>query len=230
MKNLVVFFIILLFNGGALARTSSRYVENAKAQLHQNLHGAYLQEVMALLGECNYLSSQRECLNFVGDWVTLKTSAGEACYPYTMCGYYQCMEERYQCSRVGFPYLNRLAYPACKYYERNIQRGHFTRAGVEWVYQVMVCLQKKLFEECEVKGSCPAEQEDRQSTCGHITEITLDHHLSCYLDSGVGVCHLPFKDKMGIWRTLSKFLTPREIEEAYKIIFHCIKPWLDGPY
>jgi len=90
----------------------------------------------------------------------------------------------------------------------------------------MVCLQKGLIDECEVKGNCQQTTDllERKKTCEHITEFTLAYHPGCYINSGVGICKLPLKDKHSIWKTVSPFLTERERQEAYKVIFHCLKP------
>jgi hypothetical protein len=137
------------------------------------------------------------------------------------------MEEKYQCESVGVNYFTKLAHPTCNAYVKNINEGIFTKAGVEWIYTVMVCLQKGLIDECEVKGNCPtsSDKKEQEKTCNHITEFTLAYHPGCYINSGVGVCKLPMKDKLNIWKTVGPYLTARERQEAYKVVFQCYNPF-----
>ena len=84
----------------------------------------------------------------------------------------------------------------------------------------MVCLQKGLVQECAVEGKC--DQPTQKEVCDHIVDYTLNFHPSCYLNSGVGVCKLPLKDKLNIWRTVSPYLTADEREQAYRTVFSCV--------
>ena len=196
-----------------------------KAQLEEDLKTNYLSSLERKWGECG--ASPESCLSLKdNEYMELNLPNKELCFPYTMCGFYHCMEKKYRCSNVGVNYFTELAYPTCSSYVKNIQDKKFTKKGVEWIYTVMVCLQKGLIDECEVKGNCKTSSQslEQKKTCDHITEFTLSYHPGCYLKSGVGVCKLPLSDKTNIWKTVSPFLTARERQEAYKVIFQCFNP------
>ncbi len=193
--------------------------------LEQELKTTYLQSLEEKFGDCG--ATPESCLSLENnEYQVLNLPKKEMCFPFTMCGFYKCMENKYQCQSVGVNYFTELAQPTCNSYTKNIQEKKFTKVGVEWIYTVMVCLQKGLTEECEVKGNCPTSSnlKERKKTCEHITDFTLSYHPGCYINSGVGVCKLPLQDKTNIWKTVSPFLTARERQEAYKVIFHCLKP------
>lgn len=195
-----------------------------KAQLESELKTTYLHSLEKKWGDCG--TSPESCLTKKDEYLYLSLPQKEICFPYTMCGFYHCMEEKYQCESAGVNYFTKLAFPTCSKYVENIQSLKFTKLGVEWIYNVMVCLQKGLIEECEIKGNCQVSNDSlqRKKTCEHITDFTLSYHPGCYINSGVGVCKLPLKDKINIWKTVSPFLTERERKEAYKLVFHCLKP------
>lgn len=186
--------------------------------LQNELEGAYLVNAQGVLGSCH----RGDCLSQDGGSRKLEDATGAThCYPYTNCEYYRCMEEKYQCMDVGVEYFQKLAKPTCESYVSNIKKGLFSSKGEEWIYTVMVCLQKGLFEECSLRGNCP-KSESNESTCRHITEFTLKFHPGCYINSGVGVCKLPLKDQVNIWRTVGPFLTEREKAEAFKVVKYCL--------
>lgn len=196
-----------------------------KGVLEHELKTTYLQSLEQKFGECG--DNPESCLSLQnGEYQVLNLPKKEMCFPYTTCGFYKCMERKYQCDSVGVNYFTELAHPTCSAYVKNIEDKKFTKAGVEWIYTVMVCLQKGLVDECEVKGNCPTSGnlKERKKTCDHITEFTLSYHPGCYINSGVGVCKLPLQDKTNIWKTVSPYLTARERQEAYKVIFHCLNP------
>jgi hypothetical protein len=184
--------------------------------LNSELLGPYLKRASGELGRCkqgNCLSQSKE------GWLLEATSGEKFCYPGTDCSYYKCMEDRYRCNDVGFNYFAELAHPTCSSYVDRIGKQKFSQDGVDWIYTVMVCLQKGLFEECTLKGSC--QKETRAKTCEHIVEFTLEFHPGCYIESGIGVCNLPFKDQLSIWKTVAPFLTRRETVEAFKVVYQC---------
>lgn len=196
-----------------------------KGVLEKELKTTYLQSLEEKFGDCG--ADPESCLSLVDNsYMQVNLPQKEMCFPYTTCGFYKCMEKKYQCDTVGVNYFTELAFPTCSSYVKNIEDQKFTKEGVEWIYTVMVCLQKGLVDECEVKGNCPTSNnlKDRKKTCDHITDFTLSYHPGCYIKSGVGVCKLPMKDKLNIWKTVSPFLTSRERQEAYKVIFHCLNP------
>lgn len=197
--------------------------ESVKTSLQNMLLNEYLPSLESKFGKC---PEGQSCLNQQTDYMKLDLPKKSMCFPYTMCGFYHCMEEQYQCDSVGVNYFTKLAHPTCSQYVTNINNGNFTQKGVEWIYTVMVCLQKGLIDECVVNGRCPESNEPRvqKKTCDHITEFTLAYHPGCYINSGVGVCKLPLKDKTAIWKTVSPYLTARERQEAYKVIFQCLIP------
>lgn len=192
--------------------------------LQNDLKNNYLSSLEEKWGDCG--ASPESCLSQKEDHVILNLPGKELCFPYTQCGFYNCMEEKFQCESVGVNYFTKLAFPTCSQYVKNVGQEKFSRQGVEWIYNVMVCLQKGLIDECEVRGNCQqtADLRERKKTCEHITEFTLAYHPGCYINSGVGICKLSLKDKHAIWKTVSPFLTDRERQEAYKVIFHCLKP------
>ena len=144
----------------------------------------------------------------------------ELCYPYTLCGFYHCMEEQYQCEKSNNVYFTELAFPTCSSYQSHIQEGRYTEDGIKWIYEVMVCLQKGLVDECEVADNC--QRETRKKTCDYITEFTLEFHPGCYINSHKGVCELPLRDRINIWRTVGPYLTGPERLQAFKVVLHCL--------
>ncbi|MBC7537609.1 MAG: hypothetical protein H7281_02215 [Bacteriovorax sp.] len=214
-----IFFILCFLNATAVHSEDS--TSRIKAKLQEDLVSHYLKSLEIKFGECG--SSLQSCLQQKEDYMTANLPKSEVCFPYTMCGFYNCMEQDYHCSDVGVNYFTELALPTCSAYESNIKKNLFSDQGVEWIYTVMVCLQKGLVDECVIKGNCPVSTNkiEQKKTCDHITEFTLLYHPGCYINSGVGVCHLPLKDKMSIWKTVNPFMTAREKKEAYKVIFEC---------
>jgi hypothetical protein len=209
-------FIFLLFislNANAFNDASA-----ISHELQTELMDDYLPSIQDILGHCE----DGDCLiQGPGHSKKLKINETESiCFPYTECDFYRCMEEKYGCMQVGVNYFMELALPTCNQYVKNVGGHKFSKDGVEWIYSVMVCLQKGLVDECEVSGNC--HKETQKKTCDYITDFTLKFHPGCYINSGKGICHLPLADKMAIWKTVRPFLTPREKIEAYKVIFHCL--------
>jgi len=189
-------------------------------ELQLDIKTNYLRKLEKEFGDCG--SDPSSCMSQRSDYMVATLPKAEVCLPYTMCGFYHCMEEKYHCSDVGVNYFTQLAFPTCSKYVQNISENKFSTVAVNWIYSVMVCLQKGLVDECELKNNCAHKTAiDR---CNHITEFTLSYHPGCYIKSGVGVCHLPLKDKLAIWKTVNPFMTARERVEAYKVIFKCIMP------
>jgi hypothetical protein len=196
-----------------------------KQKLNQELQQVFFVNYEAKFGSCG--NDPSKCLTVVdNDYIVANLPKREFCFPSTVCGFYHCMEESYHCSDVGVNYFTKLAFPTCSAYVTNIANGNFSEKGVEWIYSVMTCLQKGLTDECVLNGNCPTSTEAsaRKKTCDHITDFTLAFHPGCYLKSGVGVCHLPIQDKIAIWQTVNTYMTKREREEAYKVIFECLSP------
>lgn len=200
--------------------------EKIKSELQINLTGQYLKKLELKFGDCG--STKESCLSKKDNYMIANFPKKEVCFPYTMCGFYHCMEKTYQCSDVGVDYFTKLAFPTCNAYESNMANNQFSDQAIEWIYSVMVCLQKGLIDECEINQNCQvsSNSELKKKTCDHITEFTLQYHPGCYIGSGVGVCHLPIKDKLAIWKTVNPFMTAREKNEAYKVIFQCFNPKL----
>lgn len=195
-----------------------------KQVLEQELLFNYLPKLEAKWGKCG--SRRSSCLKTIDQkYLELNLPQKNLCFPHTKCGFYLCMEEQYNCESVGANYFTKLAYPTCSAYEKNIKALEFSKEGVEWIYSVMVCLQKGLIDECLYNGKCERPlNENRKKTCDYITDFTLKFHPGCYIKSGIGVCHLPLKDKIAIWKTVNPFMTSREKQEAYKVIFECFIP------
>lgn len=221
--NKMNFIIIFLFLFSYRSRAAFPEIE-IKEKLEKELITNYLPSLEKIWGECG--STPESCLTKKEDYQYLTLPKKESCFPYTTCGFYNCMEEKYQCADVGVTYFTKLAHPTCSAYVENINKGIFTKVGIEWIYSVMVCLQKGLIDECEVLGNCPTSKDKKEQTktCNHITEFTLAYHPGCYINSGVGVCKLPMKDKLNIWKTVGPYLTGREKQEAYKVVFECFNP------
>jgi len=191
--------------------------EDIILQLQNSLIEEFQPQLEQSLGTCD----QAQCLTLSNEGARLRTAQKEVCFPYTHCGFYKCMEEKYRCSDVGVHYFTKLAYPTCSAYVANLQKNKFTQKGVEWIYNVMVCLQKGLVQECDLNNNC--QQPSQKEVCDHITDYTLSFHPSCYINSGVGVCHLPLKDQINIWKTVGPYLTDRERVEAFKVVAYCLK-------
>lgn len=226
MKTFLYIFGLVFFLSSAFANETANRVKN---QLQQDLLTHYLSKLEATFGDCG--SHPSSCLSTHSpatkdQYVVASLPRAQVCFPYTMCGFYHCMEKTYNCSEVGVNYFTQLAFPTCSAYEANIEKKAFSDQAIEWIYSVMVCLQKGLVDECFMSGSCPTSEDPKlmKKTCDHITDFTLQYHPGCYIESGVGVCHLPLKDKMAIWKTVNPFMTKREKQEAYKVIFECFKP------
>ncbi len=203
---------------------SNETANRVKTELQTELKNDFLKILEQKFGQCG--SSTQSCLSLKDNYLLVNLPKQEICFPYTTCGFYHCMEQKYHCSDVGVDYFTKLAFPTCQAYEKNISNNQFSDQGVDWIYRVMVCLQKGLINECIIAGHCPTgpSQEQQKLTCDHITEFTLNYHPGCYIESGVGVCHLPLKDKIEIWKTVNPFMTKRERDEAYKVIFNCFRP------
>ncbi len=216
-----VLITLFLFSLQLLAAHPGKEI---KEILENDLKTSYLSSLEKKWGDCG--SNPESCLSKRDDYQYLTLPKKETCFPYTTCGFYNCMEEKFQCESVGVTYFTKLAHPTCSAYVKNIEKGLFSKNGVEWIYSVMVCLQKGLVDECVVKGNCIASANKKETlkTCNYITEFTLAYHPSCYLKSGVGVCKLPMKDKLNIWKTVGPYLTGREKQEAYKVVFQCYNP------
>lgn len=219
------FLKLLLALWAALVCVNASAEPDIKLSLERELRTTYLASLEKMWGDCG--SSPESCLEQKDDYLELNLKEKkDVCFPYTQCGFYNCMEKKYNCESVGVGYFSKLAHPTCSSYVHNLKQNKFTQKGIEWIYNVMVCLQKGLIDECEIKGNCPVSDDvsEKKKTCNHITEFTLAYHPGCYIKSGVGVCKLPLKDKSAIWKTVSPFLTERERQEAYKVIFHCLNP------
>lgn len=211
LKSLCFLLCLIPFNSGA-------EVSQTITELNEDLKMEYLNKAQAILGEC----PSGDCLIQDNGSTQFEDEVGtKHCYPNTTCGFYECMEQKYQCMEVGVNYFKELAKPTCEAYVSNIKKGIFSEKGKDWIYRVMVCLQKGLFEECSLRGNCPTE-ESNEKTCKHITEFTLKFHPGCYINSGVGVCKLPLKDQLNIWKTVGPYLTKRERQEAMKVVRYCV--------
>jgi hypothetical protein len=195
-----------------LEKTKNEIIKKLKT----NIHGEYLDSLKAQWGDCE----SGNCLNQTDDVYKYSFLKRDICLPNTTCGFYKCMEEKYKCDPVGVNYFTELAVPTCSTYVKNINKNYFTKKGIKWIYSVMVCLQKGLIEECDERDNC--QKSTRKETCDHITKYTLEFHPSCYLNSGVGVCKLPLKDKINIWRTVAKYLTNEETVQAFRVVFKCL--------
>lgn len=219
MKKIFV-ILVYLYSVSAWTFYDENYVNQVKQSLQQDLKQNYLPLLIDQFGTCD--DNPLNCLSQNEDIVRLKTKDKNICFPYTECGFYKCMEDKYRCHDVGYEYFKKLAYPTCSAYVKNIRGGEFSKKGIEWVYTVMTCLQKGLVDECDRDDHCSQEPAQRKRVCDHITEFTLDYHPGCYINSGVGVCRLPMRDKLKIWKTVSPFLTKRERQEAYRVVFYCM--------
>lgn len=197
-------------------KEKTEYDQEIIYSLNKHIKSYYVKKAESYLGKC----LQSECIKEKEGFLTLKTKEKDICLPYTKCEFYKCMEEKYQCKPGGVNYFTDLAYPTCKNYLKNITKKYFSQKGYDWIYSVMVCLQKGLITECELEGNC--KKESVKKTCDYITDFTLRFHPGCYIKSGIGVCNLPFKDQINIWRTVAKYLTKDELKQAIATVKHCI--------
>lgn len=217
-----IVFVSVLFN--AFSAVPEDTEAAIKARLEHELKTVYLNKLEQKFGDCG--ANPESCLSKIDNYMQVTLPQKELCFPYTLCGFYHCMEKNYHCSEVGVNYFTELAYPTCSQYVSNIGKKKFTAEGVKWIFSVMVCLQKGLIDECVYNGNCPVSSEKavQKKTCDHITEFTLAYHPGCYINSASGVCHLPLSDKLAIWNTVRPYMTKRERQEAYKVIFECLIP------
>ena len=222
-KTIIYLLFMCLILSFSLAYANEE-ADHIKKQLQNELSNQYLKKLEMKWGNCG--DNPASCLTKKDNYMIANFPGAEICFPYTMCGFYHCMENVYHCNDVGVNYFTDLAFPTCSAYEANIEKNNFSNKAIEWIYSVMVCLQKGLVDECEIAGRCPKETavDLQKKTCDHITDFTLQYHPGCYINSGVGVCHLPLKDKLNIWKTVNPFMTKREKKEAYKVIFECFIP------
>ncbi len=202
-----------------MAFSFSLFSHPIKSKLESELKTTYLESLESEFGYCQ----DNNCLTKVNGHMKLQLPEKSLCFPYTNCGYYNCMEEQYSCSKVDIDYFTKLAAPTCGTYVNNIKDNKFSKTAQEWIYTVMVCLQKGLTDECEVHKNC--EQESDLKTCEYITDFTLKFHPSCYIESGVGVCNLPLKDKIQILKTVGPYLTGPEYIQAFKVVLTCLNPF-----
>jgi hypothetical protein len=164
------------------------FAQDVKQELERHLQQEYLEQVLETHGPC---FGDQDCLIDQKTHVEIQLEQQTLCYPYTRCGFYECMETQYPCSSVGLNYFTKLAAPTCRNYVSNIQQDRFSQEGVEWIYEVMVCLQKGLFEECGLEGRC--QRATVRESCEYIVDFTLSFHPGCYLESGLVYANSVFK-------------------------------------
>jgi len=201
-------------------KRSNQTLREEKLYWNRNLKNNYYPKLEESLGICD-LNNNGDCVK-KNPYPNATFGDTNICLPSTTCNYYKCMEDKYKCSNYNVNYFTKLAVPTCNQYVKNIKKGYFSNDGIRWVQSVMVCLQKGLTEECEIKGNCPSNLNSNKKTCEYIVDYTLKFHSGCYLNSAKGICNLPFKDKLMIWKTVGPYLTSREIKEAYKVVLKCI--------
>jgi hypothetical protein len=207
MKILVILFIFI----------SSSYADIVQ-DLHTEIEQDFIPKLTDKFGDCG----EKSCIEFNDGKYYFKGADKKVCLPWTACSFYSCMEEKYKCESQKINYFTELAEPTCNQYVKNIGNNYYSQEGKEWVYSVMVCLQKGLIEECEINENC--DLANPRVSCPHIVEFTLDYHPGCYTNSGVGVCHLSFQDKWRIWNTVYPFMTKRERKQAWKVVWYCLTP------
>lgn len=201
------------------SKINQKKVDQLKNELRTELKTKYLQSLVSELGPC--LTSPCLTNKSTYDILNLKNREG-ICFPDVDCEFYKCMEEKHQCMDEGYEYFEKLAYPTCSNYVKRIGLNKFTEIGVDWIYRVMVCLQKGLVDECDKNGNCLPSKNTNQKNCDYMTEFTLEFHPGCYINSGVGICQLPMRDQLAMWKTVLPYLTKREKREAYKVMWHCL--------
>jgi hypothetical protein len=201
------------------SKVDQKKVDQLKTELKTELLNDYINSLTKTLGPC--LSSP--CLSNKNSYDILNLQNRQGiCFPDVDCEYYKCMEEKHQCMDEGYEYFENLAYPTCSNYVKRLGQNKFTQLGVDWIYRVMVCLQKGLVDECDKNGNCLPGKKDNKENCDYMTEFTLEFHPGCYINSGVGICQLPMTDQLAIWKTVQPYLTKREKKEAYKVMWHCL--------
>lgn len=207
---MILFFYAVPVYAGILNDLQTDIIENFIPQLEDKF------------GYCG----DKSCIEYDDGKYLLKLPDKEVCLPWTECSFYRCMEEKYDCASQGVNYFTELAEPTCNKYVENIGIDHYSQEGKEWVYSVMVCLQKGLITECEIDGNCEfaSPAPSARVSCQHIVDFTLDYHPGCYINSGVGVCNLSFRDKWRIWNTVYPFMTKRERKQAWKVVWYCLFP------
>ena len=126
MKVLIVFLLqVFLLNPGH-AQIPGIEIKNI---LENHLKTNYLQSLEQQWGKC--AGDPESCLLDQDDYKIVNLPKKESCFPYTVCGFYDCMEQKYECSTVGIDYFTKLARPTCNAYVKNIQAEKFSKLGVE---------------------------------------------------------------------------------------------------
>ena len=100
--------------------------------------------------------------------------------------FYVCAEETAECGPDGY-----LVGYGAKYAERFFRytRPWMSRAGKQWIDDVLVCLQETLRDRIDAETSCP-----------DIRTIAFDSHPDCYVEAGF--CRLPWSDWLAVVATV----------------------------
>lgn len=100
--------------------------------------------------------------------------------------FYRCVEATAACGPDGYP----VGYGA-KYAERFYRhtRPWMSRAGQQWIDEVLVCLQETLRDGI-----------DASTSCADIRAVAFDSHPACYVEAGF--CRLPWSDWFAVLATV----------------------------
>jgi hypothetical protein len=100
--------------------------------------------------------------------------------------FYICAEETAECGPDGY-----LVGYGAKYAERfyRYTRPWMSRAGKQWIDDVLVCLQETL-----------RDRIDAETSCADIRTIAFDSHPDCYVEAGF--CRLPWSDWLAVVATV----------------------------
>ena len=127
--------------------------------------------------------------------------------PMKSCLFYtDCMEAKVSCGASGYA----IGYGS-KYCNKYVNRlAFFTSQGQDWIYKVMICLQKGLV--------VPLKNCD--NNCETLKQIAFASHPGCYINSGV--CDLPVKDFINIIKTVGGDLTDMAaLKQALQTVTGC---------
>ena len=198
------------------------YCASLQANIITDLQTSVIEDFIPLLENKFGSCGEKSCIEYDDGKYYFKGESERVCLPWTACSFYSCMEDKYNCEEQKVNYFTELAEPTCNQYVKNIGDNVYSQEGKEWVYSVMVCLQKGLIEECSLNDNCDIATP--RVSCQHIVDFTLDYHPGCYIGSGVGVCNLSFSDKWKIWKTVNPFMTKDERKQAWRVVWYCLSP------
>ena len=168
----------------------------------------------------NYLNEARtklrlEISDFLSQEALMTKGQGQSCIPDPSCGFYKCQDEKYNCGKEGV--FQTFAQRICEHYMDNIEQKKFSKEGAKWVYEVTVCLQKKMYESSELENSSSSNSE---KICKLQEDTVIDVHRECY--DQAGVCELSHSDKLAVFSTINLVIWDfmSDIDRIQNVVSH----------